>query len=145
MKNPATRVYKKSAFMRYLLRLVSASQRVGQQAQTTPPTRLAANTRILRLFVYLAKPIMPEMSNVRRSHTLRNTRSSMPAGHVTSKATALDDLGVLQEERSGAQNNIDTIEAQLRSEIFDRERANDKVRIPCAASNEFLCDCSSIF
>lgn len=51
----------------------------------------------------------------------------MPGGSVTSKATALDDLGVLHEEGSTVPSNI---EAQLRSEIFERERANDKVRTP---------------
>ena len=71
--------------------------------------------------------ISDQMSNVRRSQTLRNTRSSMPGGSVTSKATALDDLGVLHEEGSTVPSNI---EAQLRSEIFERERANDKVRTP---------------
>lgn len=65
----------------------------------------------------------------------------MPGGPVVSKATALDDLGVLQEERSGALGNIGTTEAQLRSEIFDRERDNDKVRYHTMCRiNESLCD-----
>lgn len=47
---------------------------------------------------------------------------------MLSKVAAIDDLGVLQEERSMAPRNIETIEAQLRSEIFEKERANDRVR-----------------
>ena len=53
----------------------------------------------------------------------------MPAAHVISKATGLDDLGVLQEERSSVPSSIETIEVQLRAQIFEKERANDKVRM----------------
>jgi len=52
----------------------------------------------------------------------------MPAAHVISKATASDDLGVLQEERSTVPSSIEAIEVELRAEIFEKERANDKVR-----------------
>ena len=53
----------------------------------------------------------------------------MPAAHVISKATALDDLGVLQEERSSVPSSIEAIEVHLRAEILEKERANDKVRM----------------
>lgn len=52
----------------------------------------------------------------------------MPGGNVLAKVAAIDDLGVLQEERTTAPRNIDSMEANLRSEIFEKERANDKVR-----------------
>lgn len=51
----------------------------------------------------------------------------MPASNVLTKVAAIDDLGVLQEERTTAPRNINSLEAQLRSEIFEKERANDKV------------------
>lgn len=65
---------------------------------------------------------------MRRSHTLRGTRTSMPAGNVLQKVAAIDDLGVLSEERAPNLRNIDNVEAELRSVIFEKERANDKVR-----------------
>ena len=65
---------------------------------------------------------------MRRSHTVRNTRSSLPSGPQTT-----DDLGVLQEGRPTTSNNMDSLEASLRSEIFEKERENDRVRPWCDA------------
>lgn len=63
----------------------------------------------------------------------------MPGGNVLAKVAAIDDLGVLQEERTTAPGTIDSMEAKLRSEIFEKERANDKVR-RC-----LLIHCSTVF
>lgn len=63
----------------------------------------------------------------------------MPGGNVLTKVAAIDDLGVLQEERTTAPISIDSMEAKLRSEIFEKERANDKVR--CC----MLIHCSTMF
>lgn len=51
----------------------------------------------------------------------------MPAGNVLQKVAAIDDLGVLSEERTTNLRNIDNVEAELRSTIFEKERVNDKV------------------
>lgn len=67
----------------------------------------------------------------------------MPGGNVLAKVAAIDDLGVLQEERTIAPGNIDSMEAKLRSEIFEKERANDKVcrRLLICCSTTFIKDC----
>ncbi|KAF9515947.1 hypothetical protein BS47DRAFT_1327902 [Hydnum rufescens UP504] len=59
---------------------------------------------------------------MRRSHTVRTTRSSLPTGPQTT-----DDLGTLQEVRAPASHNIELLEASLRSEIFEKERENDRL------------------
>lgn len=65
--------------------------------------------------------------SMRRSQTLKNNRSSMPGGNPIARLGAVDDLGVLSEERITSIRGMDNIEAELRSVIFEKERANDKV------------------
>jgi hypothetical protein len=62
---------------------------------------------------------------MRRSQTLRNTRSSVPGN--SGLARPVDDLGVVHEDRATAPPNIDNLEASLRSEVFEKGRDNDKV------------------
>lgn len=56
----------------------------------------------------------------------------MPGNNILGKLAPVDDLDVLHEDRPLNVNSgtMDSLEARLRSEIFETERANDKVSSP---------------
>ncbi|KAF8324067.1 hypothetical protein DL93DRAFT_2162155 [Clavulina sp. PMI_390] len=68
----------------------------------------------------------------------------MPGGNVLSKAGTTDSLVALHEEKIAASNDIGALEGKLRSEIFEKERANDKLKNQIITLQNQLAQCLPI-